>query len=249
LNRPAFTVLFNGALCAHKPNQKGEYLRMKLTKQGDIKIMKQLMEGWRQFVKQHEQMEKEDIFPGITHLDRLSKGIALAEQDDDEDFLLDSPDDDELEEGGNYNHCPDGKFGCANQKGSIYSMSKDGARRAGIDTSYVGRGVQTGNRDEKGKPKFKSAFGQATGDKACGRVDLRKGAISPKYSCGKYSSKYGVKEALKLVDGYLENLNINEANQDQTLQWCRSQGMKSFREWLLGFNQAVKASKGELGKS
>jgi hypothetical protein len=108
--------------------------------------MKQLMEGWRQFVKQHEQMEKEDLFPGITDLDRLSKGIALAEQDEDdqgEEYLLDFPEDYELEEGGNYNHCPDGKFGCANQKGAIYSMSKDGARRAGIDASYVGRGIQT----------------------------------------------------------------------------------------------------------
>jgi len=224
--------------------------------------MRNVLTNWRIFKEQclKEDLEKQDIFPGSKELDRLAKGMVLAEEE--EDFLLDYPgklrqfagneEEEEITEA-NPSHCPEdhpraGQFGCSGEKGAVYSISKKGAKSAGIDPKYAYRGVYTGNKDSSGTNKTKSSFGAASGKKACGRKDIQKGAISPKYSCSNYSNEYGVKEAIKLVDGYLIHTLHEALTKEQALEHCRREGLQSFKQWLQAFNSAVKASKGELGK-
>tara|TARA_R110000822_G_scaffold159100_1_gene298708 strand:+ start:1238 stop:1801 length:564 start_codon:yes stop_codon:yes gene_type:complete len=76
------------------------------------------------------------------------------------------------------------------KKGDLYSMSVDGTKRAGIDNDFAGKGTFTGNVGKDGKNKINSLFGAASGKKACGRVDVQKGEIDPKYSCSNYSDLY-----------------------------------------------------------
>jgi hypothetical protein len=66
LNRPAFTVLFNGALCAHKPNQKGEYLRMKLTKERLETIVREEVLNFLRMIKDDDEaLDKREDRTGV----------------------------------------------------------------------------------------------------------------------------------------------------------------------------------------
>lgn len=202
--------------------------------------MKLIMERWKRF-----EVEREDILPGSKELGRLSRGIMEEEDDEIEE--------DDLEEA-SPSHCKDtGRFGCAGEKGSVYSISKAGARSAGIDPKFAYRGTYTGNKDAKGKHKTKSAFGAASGKKACGRVDIQKGDITPKYSCSDYSKRYGVLEgAVALVDEFLleleegKGLNVKPASRSQVTAACKRIGMLSYKDWLLKQNNAVLSAQGKL---
>ena len=216
--------------------------------------MEKILKSWRIYKSQclKEELSKDDIFPGSKELDRLAKGMVLAEEEE-ESVLLAYPGDEQEITEANPSHCPEGhpkagQFGCAGESGAVYSISQKGAKSAGIDPKYAYRGVYTGNKGKDGTHKTKSAFGAASGKKSCGRKDIQKGDITPKYSCSDYSNRYGVDEALKLVDGYMREVLAESAGPDQTLEWCRRQGLQSFRQWLISFNAAVKSSKGELGK-
>jgi len=219
--------------------------------------MKMIMERWKKFEMEREDI---DILPGSKELGRLSRGITEEgeEAQPQTTFLLAKPEeDDELDEA-SPSHCKDtGRFGCAGEAGSVYSISKAGAKRAGIDPKFAYRGTYTGNKDAKGKHKTKSAFGAASGKKACGRVDIQKGDIPAKYSCSSYSKRYGVLEAVALVDQFLleldkqeleegQDVTVKKASRSQIAAACKRLGMLSYKDWLLKQNNAVLSAQGKL---
>ena len=136
------------------------------------------------------------------------------------------------------------------KKGMIYSMSKDGAKSAGISDDYVGRGTYTGNKRKDGSDKVSYSFGMASGKKACGCKDIQKGDITPKYSCKDYSDLYEV----ELDEGeteqkasYLRGV-IMKAIRDEIQKLDRSNGC-SYKDMLKMINLYQQSSKGELGKA
>lgn len=122
------------------------------------------------------------------------------------EWLMDDVIDMILSEAGNVSHNKKGQFTAKGEEAKTYSMSKSGARRAGIDDKYVGRGKMTGNRDKDGNPKFNSPFGMNTSDKKqCGRTDFKKDTgKSPSHSCKDYPEMYSeelIEEDELIMDG------------------------------------------------
>ena len=83
--------------------------------------------------------------------------------------------------------------------GNVYSVTRAGAQRAGIDSKYVGRGTMTKNR------KIDSPFGANTSDtKQCGRMKISGEPKKKDRRCRDYKQKgrYHIKElgSLSLFD-------------------------------------------------
>ena len=135
-------------------------------------------EKWRR--KSSEKIRKsmgasEELIAGEKDMTQLSHGIYEDE---------DNPD--ELDEAQPWHDPETGKFSSP-KKGAVYSISKDGARRSGIDSKFAFKGISTGNKREDGTTKTQSKWTMASGDKACGRVDTQKtGRIPYRKSCSKY---------------------------------------------------------------
>ena len=87
-------------------------------------------------------------------------------------------------EGGNFYHDPKTGHFSKREPGAVKSLTKDGARRAGVDKSYVERGVVTGN------DKIQAKMGQNFKKTSCGRLTIDGEPISPKYKCGDYKEPY-----------------------------------------------------------
>jgi len=83
---------------------------------------------------------------------------------------------------GHFDDCDDG---------NVYSLSHDGARRAGVDKELVGRGVMTKNR------KIDSPYGMNTSDtKDCGRITIQGKDKKKDRRCRDYKARgrYGITE-------------------------------------------------------
>ncbi len=109
-------------------------------------------------------------------------------------FLDDELDDDEndkeeLDEVGVCHNKSTGHFSDCDA-GAVYSLSKKGAQRGGVDAKHVGRGKVTSKKD--GKVKYRSLYGANTSkEKSCGRLRFPDGDEGYKrYSCGNYNKKY-----------------------------------------------------------
>jgi len=107
--------------------------------------------------KRTTKKELDDLFDGYAELDSLSKlqleqDISEANPWHDKKGRLSGPD-----------------------KGHVYSISKDGARRSGISSDYAKKGISTGNKDSNGKTKTTPRYTMASGKKACGRKDVQTG--------------------------------------------------------------------------
>tara|TARA_R110000744_G_scaffold368910_1_gene478968 strand:+ start:510 stop:1235 length:726 start_codon:yes stop_codon:yes gene_type:complete len=110
-------------------------------------------------------------------------------------------DEDELDEAQPWHDPETGKFSSP-KKGAVYSISKDGARRSGIDSKFAFKGISTGNKREDGTTKTQSKFTMASGDKACGRTDVQKtGRIPYRKSCSKYPKDALSEEEVIMKDG------------------------------------------------
>jgi hypothetical protein len=75
--------------------------------------------------------------------------------------------------------------------GNVYSLTKSGARRAGVDDEFVGRGTITKNR------KLDTPYGANTSDtKQCGRKFISGADKKKDRRCRDYKSKgrYGINE-------------------------------------------------------
>jgi hypothetical protein len=95
-------------------------------------------------------------------------------------------------EGGALCHDDKGHFSDCDSD-ATYSMSKDGAKRAGIDKKYVGRGkVSKRGKKKDGSYSLKSKMGLNTSKtKQGGRTRFPDGdPMSPKHSVSKYPKKY-----------------------------------------------------------
>jgi len=85
-------------------------------------------------------------------------------------------------ETGHFDDCDDG---------NVYSLSHDGARRAGVDKDLVGRGIMTKNR------KVDSPYGMNTSDtKDCGRITIQGKSKKKDRRCRDYKARgrYGISE-------------------------------------------------------
>ena len=133
----------------------------------------------------------------------------------------------------------------------VYSMSVDGTKRAGIDKSYAGKGKFTGNVSKSGQPKINSLFGAASGKKACGRVDVQKGEIVPKYSCSNYSDLYEDEilgddvEHNKTVDRAYIAATVKNAIRDE-VQKALARNNCSLSDLMMAMDKFERSKKGKL---
>jgi hypothetical protein len=157
-----------------------------------------------------------------------------------------------------YYHDEKGRLtGC--RKGAVFSMSKAGINKLGIDDKYLGRGIVTSCPDKEGElPKLKTPFGMNTSKKkAAGRMKMPSGdAISPKYRVKDYPAQYealnhDVRFGMEEVTQAL--LHLEEAEQAGLEDFCSKAKSKCGSEWarafMMNLNKAVLASKGELNKT
>mgnify|MGYP003127104083 FL=1 len=77
------------------------------------------------------------------------------------------------------------------EAGAVYSLSKKGADRAGVDKKHMGRGNVT-SKTKDGDIKYRSLYGANTSkERSCGRIRFPDGDDGYKrYSCGNYNKKY-----------------------------------------------------------
>jgi len=117
------------------------------------------------------------------------------------EWLMDDVIDMILSEAGRTDHKSDGTFPAKGEKATTYSMSKSGAKRAGISDDYVGRGKTTS------KGNYSSLFGMNTSTKGkqCGRQEMPQGTKkSPTHSCKDYPEMYSeelIEEDELIMDG------------------------------------------------
>ena len=107
----------------------------------------------------------------------------------DSDKNEDNKDKEELDEVGVCHSKTTGHFTDCDA-GAVYSLSKKGAQRGGVDKKHVGRGSVTSKKD--GEVKYRSLYGANTSkEKSCGRLRFPDGDEGYKrYSCGNYNKKY-----------------------------------------------------------
>jgi hypothetical protein len=157
-----------------------------------------------------------------------------------------------------YYHDEKGKLtGC--RKGAVFSMSKAGINKLGIDDKYLGRGIVTSCPDKEGElPRLKTPFGMNTSkEKSAGRMRMPSGdSISPKYRVKGYPAQYealnhDVRFGMEEVTQAL--LHLEEVEQAGLNDFCSKAKSKCGSEWAKAFmtnlNRAVLASKGELNKT
>jgi len=73
------------------------------------------------------------------------------------------------------------------KKGDVYSISKAGARRSGIDQRYAKKGVYSGGSKKDGTPKTHAKFGMPD---QCGRINYDGDEISPRFKCSTFKEPY-----------------------------------------------------------
>ena len=157
-----------------------------------------------------------------------------------------------------YYHDDDGKLtGC--KKGAVFSMSKAGINKLGIDDKYLGRGIVTSCPESDGElPKLKTPFGlNSSPKKQGGRMKMPSGdGISPKYRVKDYPAQYealhhDVRFGMDEVTQAL--LHLEEAEETGLQDFCSKAKTKCGSQWAKAFmtnlNRAVLASKGELNKT
>ena len=152
--------------------------------------------------------------------------------------------------------------------GAVKSLTKAGARRAGVDPKHVERGVVTG------KDKIQAKMGSSFGKDQCGRFTLDGEPITPKYQCSDYKKPYAeasgdddesvllatpdateldawvddedvsVDDIIEaLVDAYAMQEPVDEQQGD-----CSKYRGQWMKDLLLSLNKVALASKGELMK-
>lgn len=138
--------------------------------------------------------------------------------------------------------------------GAVKSLSKDGARRAGVDPKYAERGVVT----QKGKVQTK--MGANFGKDQCGGIDFQTGKRhNPKFKCSDYKKPYKENiEALEelesvpmdvLVDSLWE-IHSEEIEMDEQQGCdCGKYRTKWLQDLLRTINAVAISQKGEMNKT
>ncbi len=139
----------------------------------------------------------------------------------------------------------------SNRPGVVKSLSKKGARDAGIDPKHVGRGTVT----KTGKVSAK--FGQNYGSDPCGRMNIDGEKVNPRFRCSDYKERYEESLSLKDFDGLkasssipLESLLRALSDLDAQLiegsPSCAEERSEWMRNLLKSLNSIALASKGDL---
>jgi len=135
--------------------------------------------------------------------------------------------------------------------GAVKSLTRDGARRAGIDKKHVERGVVTG------KDKIQAKMGSSFGKDQCGRLKMSGEEQTPRFKCSDYKKPYAegidawVDEDTVDVDDLIEafTMAFDEAGTvDESNGACEQYKTEWMRNLLLSLNKVALASKGELMK-
>ena len=123
------------------------------------------------------------------------------------EYIAESSESRPLNEVGMYHKPSDGTF-TSRRPGAVKSLTKAGAKRAGIDPKHVERGVVTRN------DRIRSKFGANAGaEHSCGRLTIAGEPISPQYKCGDYKKKYA-QEGIDLSEypGLTDDIKVNAAS-------------------------------------
>ena len=165
-----------------------------------------------------------------------------------------------------------GHFTSGDTKGAIYSLSKRGAKSAGISPDFVMRGPVKSKRSGQPPKLGSTKYGMNTSaTKSAGRMKLSGEAIPPKFSVSEYPKRY---HELKTEHEELRKLDLRKTiplgdfisialealpgeelteEQDQLSNACRKKGFITMAEAqkriLMAMNAFNQASKGELGKA
>ena len=160
----------------------------------------------------------------------------------------------EFSEGASMCHKPsDGTFTDC-EAGAVKSLSKDGARRAGVDPKFAERGVVTS------KGKVQAKMGANFGKDQCGGIDFQTGKRhNPKFKCSDYKEPYKENiEALENLESvpmddlieamweiHKEVIEMDEANGCD----CSKYRSKWLQDLLRTINAVAISQKGELNKT
>ena len=150
----------------------------------------------------------------------------------------------ELSEVGLYHSPKTGRW-TSRETGAVKSLTKKGAKSAGVSDDLVGRGVVTG------KDKISAKFGMnGSEEHSCGRKTISGDDITAKYKCSDYKQEYA--EGL-LLDGCVTLCDVIEAAEtsynalDEDLaSACAPMRQKWLSGLLRSLNSIALASKGDL---
>ena len=158
-----------------------------------------------------------------------------------------------LNEVGMYHDPSTGRWS-SRKAGAVKSLTKAGAKRAGVDPKHVERGVVTGG--DKIQAKMGANFSKST---SCGRMTIDGDPITPKYKCGDYKKPYA-QEGIDITEfpGLLDSQQIEmkavleallESGQEIEEQQgcdCSKYRKKWIQDTLRSINAFALAGKAEL---
>lgn len=164
-------------------------------------------------------------------------------------------------------HDPKTGFFAKCEKDAIYSLTKKGAARSGVDPKFVKRGTVTTTKTKDGIPRTRAKYGINASEKdSAGRLTIDGDKIkNPKYYVSKYKKKYSDKneeieneedEVLLVAPGEMKKMVMEELKfilsqlapiEESGKRRC-PQGCHTYQDILLALNNLVLASKGEVLK-
>ena len=134
-------------------------------------------------------------------------------------------------------HDPDTGYFDDCEPGNVYSLTRKGAKSAGIDDDYVQRGTIV-KKEKRKPPRVKSKFGLNTSrDKSGGRMTIQGDDITPRRMVSRYPKPYG--------EGKEEKTKWNpdwKSAKDRKRQ--SSIGKPSNRSYVHGFEEMDKLARG-----
>lgn len=155
-----------------------------------------------------------------------------------------------LQEVGLYHSPTTGRW-VSRGKGAVKSLTRKGAKAAGVDPKHVGRGVVTS------KDKVSAKMGANFGKDQCGRLNMDGDPIDPKYKCSDYKKKYDESLSLDGLDGLKSAGTVNLESLVKALKQieseileapdpCYAQRTTWMRNLLKTLNSIALASDGDL---
>ena len=150
----------------------------------------------------------------------------------------------EINEVGLYHSPKTGRW-VSKSQGAVKSLTKKGARSAGVNPDLVGRGVVTA------KDKISAKMGQNFGKDQCGRKTIDGEDITARYKCSDYKEPYSeglinldqsvsIREVIRAAESALSGLD------EELSPECAGQRSEWLKSLLRSLNAVALASKGDL---
>jgi hypothetical protein len=150
----------------------------------------------------------------------------------------------ELNEIGLYHSPKTGRW-VSKSAGAVKSLTKKGARDAGVSQDLVGRGVITG------KDKVSAKMGMNFGKDQCGRKNIDGTDIDAKYKCSDYKERYAEHlidpDASVSIKDVIEAAEMSDNGLEEDLEGaCAPLRTKWLTGLLRSLNSIALAQKGDL---